>query len=283
MRIRSIKPEFWRSEDIAALNPLTRLLFIGLWSYVDDNGVGRDIVPLIVADLFPFDDPPETVATVSGGLQTLSERGQITRYEVAGRAYLYVNSWARHQRIDKPNKERYPLPTCEDAVIQEMVATPSRDSREIPSPGAVEQRNRGTEEKEKNSSSSAAPMTVVRDPDLFDEFWEHYPRKVGRQPALRAWINAMRRHENADVILAGVVRYANDPNLPEMNYIPHPVKWLNEKRWESGPEPARTSQGAGVGRAMSTGEQRALVALELAQRFKAEENNNQQLRQIGAA
>ena len=41
MRIRSIKPEFWTSDDITALAVDDRLLFIGLWSYVDDNGVGR--------------------------------------------------------------------------------------------------------------------------------------------------------------------------------------------------------------------------------------------------
>ena len=33
MRIRSIKPEFWRSDDITALSLEDRLLFIGLWSY----------------------------------------------------------------------------------------------------------------------------------------------------------------------------------------------------------------------------------------------------------
>ncbi len=35
VRIRSIKPEFWRSDDIDALSVFERLLFIGLWSYVD--------------------------------------------------------------------------------------------------------------------------------------------------------------------------------------------------------------------------------------------------------
>ena len=41
MRIRSIKPEFWTSDDVAQHDWNTRLLFIGLWSYVDDNGVTR--------------------------------------------------------------------------------------------------------------------------------------------------------------------------------------------------------------------------------------------------
>lgn len=147
MRIRSIKPEFWSSEDIAALDWPTRLLFIGLWSYVDDNGVGRDNEKLIMADLFPLeDDPRETLATVSRGLQALCDGGQITRYEVDGRAYLYINAWASHQRIDRPNKPRYPLPTSENANVRQTLATSSRDPRETPATGAGEQGNRGTEE-----------------------------------------------------------------------------------------------------------------------------------------
>ena len=62
MRIRSIKPEFWRSPDISDLAIEDRLLFIGLWSYVDDNGVGQDRVSTICADLFADDlsrDPRE--------------------------------------------------------------------------------------------------------------------------------------------------------------------------------------------------------------------------------
>lgn len=111
MRIRSIKPEFWSSLDIAAITDWgDRLLFIGLWSYVDDNGVGRDVDKLIVADLFPLeDDPRETLARVSRGLQNLSEAGRIVRYTVAGKPYLAISGW-QHQRIDKPNKPRYPTP-----------------------------------------------------------------------------------------------------------------------------------------------------------------------------
>ena len=55
MRIRTIKPEFWTSDDVAALDLDTRLLFIGLWSYVDDHGRGRDEEHLIIAALFPRD------------------------------------------------------------------------------------------------------------------------------------------------------------------------------------------------------------------------------------
>jgi hypothetical protein len=159
MRIRSIKPEFWRSLDIAAIRDWgTRLLFVGLWSYVDDNGVGVDRFALIAADLFADDlerEPSETFARVSRGLQELSELGRIVRYTVDGKQYLSIVNWAKHQRIDSPNKPRYPLPdgrvAFEDAPTRvntkqrKTPAKPSRESSETPATGAEEQGNRGTE------------------------------------------------------------------------------------------------------------------------------------------
>lgn len=32
-RIRTIKPEFWTSEQVMGCAPLARLLFIGLWNF----------------------------------------------------------------------------------------------------------------------------------------------------------------------------------------------------------------------------------------------------------
>ncbi|QCR53221.1 hypothetical protein C1N80_06250 [Brachybacterium sp. SGAir0954] len=156
MRIRSIRPEFWSSEDIAAMDWTTRLVFIGLWSYVDDNGVGRDVEKLIVADLFPLeDDPRDTLATVSRSLARLSEGGQITRYTLEGRPYLHITAWTKHQRIDKAAKSRYPLPTSDDAEPRETVATPSRDLREGSPIGEGEKGRRGEGEKHSPTGSEA--------------------------------------------------------------------------------------------------------------------------------
>ena len=37
-RIRTIKPEFFTSDDICALSPLARLLYVGLWCEADREG-----------------------------------------------------------------------------------------------------------------------------------------------------------------------------------------------------------------------------------------------------
>ena len=118
MRIRTIKPDFWRSNDIAALSVEDRLLFIGLWSYVDDNGVGRDEPQLIQCDLYPLDPFTEASVRVHAGLKRLSQRGLITRYEGPdGRKYLQVVTWDKHQKINRPSKSRLPRYDAENCTL----------------------------------------------------------------------------------------------------------------------------------------------------------------------
>ena len=125
MRIRTIKPEFWRSEDIAALSIEDRLLFIGLWSYVEDNGVGRDEPQLIQCDLYPLDTFTEASLRTHGGLMRLSQQGLITRYEGPdGRRYLQINSWDKHQKINRPSKPRFPQYNAENCALTEGSLSP---------------------------------------------------------------------------------------------------------------------------------------------------------------
>jgi hypothetical protein len=180
MRIRSIKPEFWRSRHVAQLPWELRLLFVGLWSYVDDNGVGFDDPWQIAADVFPLDpDPVEVRAKVSEGLARLSREVRegspvpfIVRYEVAGKRYLYITGWP-HQRIDKPSKPRYPLPpddalTCADSQSdpdpRESVVSPP----ETLAPVTGEQGNRGTGET--TSSSMPRKRGATRGTRIPDDF-----------------------------------------------------------------------------------------------------------------
>ena len=141
MRIRSILPKFYESEDVGAMSWETRLVFIGLWSYVDDNGVGRDVEALIASDLFPFDmsrDSRETLARVADSLQHLAEGGQIVRFSVEGKPLVFISRWDEYQRVDRPAKDRYPRPTSENAEIRETVASMSRNRRESVATGEGE-------------------------------------------------------------------------------------------------------------------------------------------------
>ncbi len=242
-RIRSIHPEFWRSEDIAALDWDTRLLFIGLWCYVDDNGVGRDVEKLIAAELFPLEDNPrETLAKVSRGLQTLSDGGQIVRYNVGGKPFLFIVAWDKWQKIDRPAKARYERPTlpltCGNVNPRDTLATPSRQSREGASTGEGEKGRRGEGEKKTTTPSTA--VEVARIPGAFDAFWNAYPRKVGKADAKNAF-DRKSRSVPASTIIEAATRFARDPNLPETQFIPHPATWLRRGGWEDEPLPPRAN------------------------------------------
>ncbi len=152
MRIRSTKPEFWRSERVASVDWEDRFVLKGLESYVDDNGVGKDDLALIVGDLFQRDlvrEPSRTIARVSEAISRLNSAGLVWRYEVDGTALLYVSFWESIQRVDKPQAGRFPRPdgtmNYKDSAIRECVANPRESSRTF-APGTGEQGNRGTGE-----------------------------------------------------------------------------------------------------------------------------------------
>lgn len=150
MRIRSTKPEFWRSERVASVSWDARLVLKGLESFVDDNGVGKDDLALIVADVFPRDlsrSPTGTLQKVAEALDHLSSAGLLWRYEVDGTRFLYVAFWESIQRIDKPTRGRFPRPdgtmNYRDSDIRESSENPPGT---LPEPSRPEQGNRGTGE-----------------------------------------------------------------------------------------------------------------------------------------
>lgn len=224
MRIRSIKPEFWTSEDVAGLAWEDRLLFIGLWSYVADSGVGRDNTKLIAADLFPLeDDPIETLAIVSRGLASLSAAGLITRYRVGNKRFLHITEWSSHQKIDRPTRSPFPAPTCEDAVFEES----SRVTRE-PSPhGARDLGNKGS--REQGISSDKSDHT-----DRFEEFWDTYSYKEGRKNAQTAYRAALKKPGvTPDLLISAAAAYikwqCSEGKHPQFTKLP--TSWLRGEHW----------------------------------------------------
>ena len=98
-RIRTIKPEFWSSEQVMECEPLTRLLFIGIWNFCDDGGNHPDSEKTIKARVFPGDEISSS--SIRRMLDELSSNGLLSFYEHSGKRYLHVCGW-EHQRIDKP-------------------------------------------------------------------------------------------------------------------------------------------------------------------------------------
>ena len=109
MKIRTIKPEFWKSPSVQELTYMGRLLLIGLFNYVDDNGMGLDSPSLIAAEIFPKEmdeNPEETKEAVDAALWDLHRLGIALRVtgqqRGSARALVGFPNWAKHQSISKP-------------------------------------------------------------------------------------------------------------------------------------------------------------------------------------
>ena len=93
-RIRTIKPEFFIDEDIAALPPLTRILFQGLWCLADSEGRLEDRPQRIKIQILPYDK-----YDTDDGLTALSTAGFIVRYTVGDQKYIQIRTFSKHQRL----------------------------------------------------------------------------------------------------------------------------------------------------------------------------------------
>lgn len=107
-RIRSIKPEFWTSEQVMECSRDTRLFFIGLWNFCDDHGRHTAQAKKLRALIFPGDDDVSSI-DVRRMIDELSANGLILLYQVDGVEYLEVSGWS-HQKIDRKQDPRFPGP-----------------------------------------------------------------------------------------------------------------------------------------------------------------------------
>jgi hypothetical protein len=104
-RIRTIKPDFWTDEKIVELSPWARLLFIGLWNFVDDDGRIEYSPKRIKMQIFPADpvDCSELIREIRGA-------SLVTVYVVGGKEFLQVCNFSKHQKIDKRSASKHPPP-----------------------------------------------------------------------------------------------------------------------------------------------------------------------------
>jgi len=209
VRIRTIKPEFWSSLTVAGLAIDTRLTFIGLWNYADDEGRGIADPRLIKAAIWPLDDEVD-VKVVRRHLDTLARAGLVVLYaDEQGKPYFSVTHWGEHQSISRPRPSVLPDPAA---------STP----RVVPEDSTGE--GKGREGKGKNT-----PASTTRYSADFERFWTIYPVKRDKGHAARAFASALKR-ASLDDILAGASRYAADP-ARDPTKSKYAEGWLSGDRW----------------------------------------------------
>ena len=104
MRIRTVKPSFWKSETLASVPKEHRLLAIALLNYADDEGYFLANEALVRGECFPFD---EDSTSIRGGLAELSRIGYLVLGKTSeGQRIGLVLNFLEHQKIDKPSPSK---------------------------------------------------------------------------------------------------------------------------------------------------------------------------------
>lgn len=232
-RIRTIKPEFFRSKLLAGCSPRARLTFIGLWMLADDEGRYEYEPELLKADLWPW-EADVTAKEADACVLELEARGRVCMYQHAGKTYLHVVNWHEHQKISHPSSSR--LPACHRETHGDppepsggFQSTPEESGALRPDLGP----RKGNREREEPNPivEQARPLAVIPggfsdDPADILDVWDTWKQSTGHQRAdfspirRKAIVKALDAYPLQDVLDA-VQGHVNDPwpERPQHNDI----------------------------------------------------------------
>ena len=165
-RARNIKPGLFVNDELAEVEPLGRLLFIGLWTISDREGRLKDRPKKIKAQTLPFDN-----CDIDDLLNQLEEHGFIYRYESGGCNLIQILNFTRHQNphMKEPESE---LPAPDLYGISTIQEPDLYDAKTADSLLLIPDTLNGDGGKKQSNEKTAS--------DLFDRLWNLYPRKKGK-------------------------------------------------------------------------------------------------------
>jgi hypothetical protein len=255
-RIRSVHPSLFTDEAWVSCSPLARILYIGLWTDADDQGLFEWKPLQIKMRLLPGD-------TASAGdlLGELADVGLLSRFDCDGKPYGALKDFRRYQRPKKPNAI-HPLPEEWRAYVglsdTEQEPSPSDDEplgNQFPTKGEMSpQMEDGGEDVGKKKEAIASPVGSAEpmptpDPwskDIdFAKAWdactEAGRKRSSRKKAWPEWRAALKR-ETGPVLAAAMARYVSADEDAKRTGGPGFHSWLKDGRYEHWT--ATTSAGA---------------------------------------
>ena len=164
-RNRTISPDFWTWKAVIDCNPMTRLLFIGLWNFADDLGTQPLRPRTIRMQVFPGDTIEND--RVRAMIDELAAQGLVRVYDVDGQEYVAIVDWDQLQRVGKRARRRYPP----DASAVQPPSQTSADQRIDPPGGRASEPIANHREGE---TSGQPPSQAIED---------HRIGEAGEQPS----------------------------------------------------------------------------------------------------
>lgn len=220
-RIRTIKPEFFTDEVVAALDPLDRLVFIGLWTQADKGGKFEWKPRQLGVNILPYEK-----GDFSARLERLVSAGVVVKYSSNGSVYGKVKNFLKHQKPHLTERESV-IPEPGEITVIEPSDNGYQTVISTLNNVLITTGREGKGKEHTNGDNEVAER-------LFGIFWESYPKKRAKEYAHRVFLKLPRRSQEEAARVSKAYREIRMA-LPEdeaIKYTPEPSTWLNKGRWD---------------------------------------------------
>lgn len=272
-RIRSLKPDFFTSEQIVSVSIPARYLFEGIWVFGDDEGYIAHSPIQLKMRIFPGDsvDVPELIGELLGV-------GLVQEVDTDQGAALWVPSFRNHQSPKYPTPTKYTVDGR--SLTQHSPTTGEHVRKRSPRTHPGEERRgeeRSREEIEEREQSSSEAATAAPRPEidaLLDLLDSEIRRNGGKVPsrtkknhdAIRLMLD---RDGHTATDIAGCIRWCQADEFWRSNILS--ASKLREKydqlrlaaqRKQGGPKQSKASQNADEYRRLFGGDEGSVPALD---------------------
>lgn len=157
--------------------------------------------------------------TVRLALETFKRYGMIEIYN----DIITIPNWEKHQNLEKlelsREKNRQRVAKCRQK--QKQIAECNDYT-----PVTVMQCNADRIDKDKDKDKNNIYI------DEFSELWKLYPQKIGKDKALKSYVQARKSGTTFEEVKKGIEQYIEYSGNQEAKYIKHGSTWFNQKCWQ---------------------------------------------------
>ena len=160
--------------------------------------------------------------------------------ELVSRGKLDVSDgWITNRRIrlDQEDEDDTNRPTDGRQMADSQTTDGQQSADRWPIQASQNEQNQDDIQQACPGTKNLEPRTKsIEIESEFANWYQGYPKKVGRGQALKAY-RAARKLATAEAIQAGMAKYRATLNGTEMRFVKHPATWLNGQCWLDEPTP----------------------------------------------
>lgn len=232
---------FDAADELEISPPHMMGLLISFWMWAIDNtptGSLEGITPRMISRAAQWDGEAEKLANALIRAGWIDEKDNGTLeihdwYEYAGKLIDQ-----RQAEKERSQRRRAAAAASADGTENDQQAT---DGQPQDGPKATGGKSRVEKSRKRENTpptpSNEGAETAEKSPVevRFSEFWSSYPKKVGKQHALKAWSKIRPTAELHEKIMQAVEAQKRSEQWRRDNgrYIPNPATWLNGGYWDN--------------------------------------------------